>query len=86
MPVLGCDIYNYCITAEIGALFSLLLLEIPGRLRVRCKFLWQRPLILFYNVTPFFSVGRDNYFRQIQSLRILIEKKHNLESFNQSEH
>lgn len=68
-----CLCWGATFTAEISALFSLLLLEIPGRLRVRCKFIWQRPLVLFYT-SILFCIG-INFLRQIPSLHILIEKK-----------
>lgn len=68
-----CLCWGATFTAEISALFSLLLLEIPGRLRVRCKFIWQRPLVLLYTLI-LFCIGII-FLRQIPSLHILIEKK-----------
>lgn len=70
-----CLCWGATFTAEISALFSLLLLEIPGRLRVRCKFQWQRPLVLSFTLILFCIYYRDNFFKQIPSLHILVEKK-----------
>lgn len=70
-----CLCWGATFTAEYSALFSLLLLEIPGRLRVRCKFQWQRPLVLSFTLILFCIYYRDNFFKQIPSLHILVEKK-----------
>lgn len=70
-----CLCWGATFTAEYSALFSLLLLEIPGRLRVRCKFIWQRPLVLSFTLILFCIYYRDNFFMQIPSLHILVGKK-----------